>query len=245
MRQCPFCLRMLSSSKTLYKHKKNCVYKTSPIIRVKEQPEDPKYNALMNKIIELTDKIDNLAQKPREVHNHIKRVDKIEHIDKQVNQKIDKQVNQQINHQQINQVVITKELPKCFYQALIDKMGKTDAVNLINSSTASNSGINIYKELYPSKKVADNPVIYDEETFKYLEDNKIMADNKIIVRIAREIQKAMLYASSDLITESVRINMTDQLYDIYDIGRIQDNVQKVNIIKKQVSNYIKLELILD
>ena len=93
--------------------------------------------------------------------------------------------------------------------------------------------------------MADNPVIYDEETVKYLEDNKIMADNKIIVRIAREIQKAMLYASSDLITESVRINMTDQLYDIYDIGRIQDNVQKVNIIKKQVSNYIKLELILD
>ena len=89
----------------------------------------------------------------------------------------------------------------------------------------------------------DNPVIYEDNTFKYLDGDEIVCDNKIIVKIAEQIQTAMLYASSNLITESIKINKTHQLYDIYDIGKIQNNVKNSCLIEKQVSGYIKLELI--
>jgi len=230
MHKCTYCLKTYKHRSGLYKHQKECIYKRCPKIIEKQQVQvqartqipstDSVMSAVLNNINanmnKINEELKELKEKPYEIKN-------------------------QINN--VNNIIITKELPECFYQALVNKLGKTKAINLLNLSSASNSAINIYKELYPSNKVEDNPVIYEDNTFKYLEGDKIVCDNKIITAIAKQIQTAMLYASSNLITESIRINKTHQLYDIYDIGKIQSNVRNTGLIEKQVSGYIKLELI--
>jgi len=246
MYKCHYCFRTYKHRQSLHTHKKKCVYQRSPKIiqkpendpeiespqiqtqikpklqthvRTQSQADNVDMSNLMDKINSITSNIKELMDKPQHTTNNI--------------------VNNIIN----NNVIITEKLPACFYNALISKLGKKEAVNLLNLSSASNSAINIYKELYPSNKMKDNPVIYEDNSFKYLEGNEIVSNNSIITKIAEQIQTAMLYASSNLITESIKIEKTDQLYDIYDIGKIQNNVRNRYLIEKQLSGYIKLELI--
>lgn len=222
MPKCDYCLKEFKRHQYVLKHQKICSYRKSPKIKVKDTTNEM-FSILINQNKKIAEELHHIKNKPY--------------------QQINNTINNVNNVNNVNNIIITEKLPECFYNALVDKLGKTKAINLLNLSSASNSAINIYKELYPSKKILDNPVIYQDNTFKYLEGNEVISDNRIISQIAKQIQTAMLYASSNLITESIKINKTDQLYDIYDIGKIQTNVRNTGLIEKQVSGYIKLELI--
>ena len=88
-------------------------------------------------------------------------------------------------------------------------MGQQKAVNMINLYSAKNEPLKIYKELYPSK-IPNNPVIFENNSFKFLaEDGEIVYDQAIIQQIADNVQAAMLYTSSHLIDESLKLNSTN------------------------------------
>ena len=97
--------------------------------------------------------------------------------------------------------------------------------------------------LFPSNKIEDNPIIYHNNMYQYLDSNSneiISTESKDIIRqIARDIQTAMLMASNDLIKQSIKENITNQLYDVYDIASIQENVCGFKEIEEQLINYIE------
>jgi len=139
-----------------------------------------------------------------------------------------------------NNLNLTKKLPESMFQALIDKVGRKNAVQLLIESCNDNDTIKIYKKLFPSQKLSDNPIIYHNNHFKYLDNNnKIVINDEIIQKVARDIQTAMLYASSEFITESIITKQTDRLYEVYDIGDIQGNISDLCIITDQLTDYIK------
>jgi len=141
----------------------------------------------------------------------------------------------------INNIVIKERLHDDFFEALVDKYGKNYTMKLLNTEC---DAVAIYKKLYPSNRLEDNPIIYHNETFKYLDEtNNIISDDAIIDIVARKIQTALLHASNSLICESIKTQKTNQLYDLYDIGEIQSNLTNIDQIKNQLSAYIKVELI--
>ena len=155
------------------------------------------------------------------------------------------QVNNNINNNLsiTNNINITEKIPKCFYSELVDRLGKKNAVNFINLHSAKNDPIKIYQELFPSKNLSENPVLYENRQFKYLDSSgELTYGPEIIDKITDHIQVAMLYASSSLIDESLKMNSTKRLFELYDIGSIQRNVRKVKYIKQQVLEYIKTQL---
>ena len=236
MYKCSYCLNNFSRRSALNVHQKKCIYKRTPKITTKKPVQPATQASQPISSVSETDLVSVMAQMSANMNKLTEKIEKLEKKPYQINN----QINNINNHQNI---VITEKLPDCFYSALVNKLGKTKAINLLNLSSASNAAINIYKELYPSNRLKDNPVIYENNTFKYLDGNEVVCDNEIIAEIAKQIQTAMLYASSNLITESIKINKTHQLYDIYDIGKIQNNVRNTGLIERQVSGYIKLELI--
>lgn len=139
-----------------------------------------------------------------------------------------------------NNIIITQELPVSIYDELIKKLGKEGAVNGLNEGSSVNDLLVGYKMLYPSKKKVDHPIIYEGEGFKYLKNGDVICDDKILELVVENLQRAMLYASSEMIRENIKKGMTDRLYDFYDIGNIQRNVMCKRSIKETLTNYIKI-----
>jgi len=139
----------------------------------------------------------------------------------------------------VTNIIITKKLDEDFFQAVSDKLGHNKALDLFNTSIADNDVVEIYKQLYPSNKLAENPVVFHDNTFKYLDqDNNLISDNSILTVIARRLQLALLHASNELISTSILAGRTNQLYELYDIGKIQSNIKNFDEIKNQIGNYI-------
>ena len=239
MYKCSFCHNSYSHKVALHNHKKICGFDKKPIISLRpKKTVEKNSDDLITVIKQMNDKMDRMNQNVSKNINEMNR--KIDNI----NEKSTHTVNNVSTNVSIVNNIITERLPKCFYTALIDKLGKKKAVNLVNLAASKNCPIDIYKELFPSCKMADNPVIFEGNTFKFLSDEgEIVCDDSIIDRIVNNVQTAMLYASSDLIKESLAINKTKQLYELYDIGSIQRNVRKIKLIKKQLIEYIKKQLV--
>ena len=229
MYQCKFCYKQYKQKRSQLKHQKECKIMQGALITPKQPPKTVENN---NNI--LLTSINHLLKK------HMDR------IDKRIDEKIGKiETPKQIinNNNIINNVTITQKLPKCIFSELVNRMGQQKAVNMINLYSAKNEPLKIYKELYPSKILEDNPVIFENNSFKFLaEDGEIVYDQAIIQQIADNVQAAMLYASSHLIDESLKLNSTKRLFELYDIGSVQRNVRKIKFIKQQIQNYIISEL---
>jgi len=219
MKQCNFCKRVFVTRQALCKHRKLCSLSGKPIITKKKVKinTDPQNAELQQNIKDLEEKMEKMQS-----HNIT-------------------QVNIDITNQQQN-LNITKRLPDSFYQALLDKIGNNGLLSLLDVDDLN--VVDIYKKIFPSNKIADNPVVYHDQDFKYLNDaGEIISGDDIIDIIARNIQTALLHASNSLISESLKTNCTNNLYDVYDIGKIQRGISDVNQMKQQLSSYIKLELI--
>jgi len=139
-------------------------------------------------------------------------------------------------------VNIGTKLPKCFYSALVDKIGLNEIHKLLEES-CSKEGLNtltVYKKLFPSNKAVDNPIIFHDNHFKYLDDNnEIICNDDILKIIAHELQTALLYASNELINECIKTNRTTQLYDVYNISEIQGNIHDLKNMNTELEQYIK------
>jgi len=222
MYECRFCKNTFSSNNSLFNHTKNCVFRKTPSIKKRTVLIQAKQS------VEQT-----LAQRVSDMEQQIKDIDSKINI-----------TPPQTKITQVN-VNIIKQLPGCFYEALVEKIGKPEIAKLLGTefSESGYNAVNVYKKLFPSKRLEDNPIVFSDDGFKYLNsNNEIVTDNEIIDIIAHKIQTALLYASNQLIGQCIKSNNTNQLYDLYDIGEIQRSLSNVNEMKHQLSNYIKLEL---
>ena len=148
----------------------------------------------------------------------------------------------------INNIILTAKLPsggpKCFYDAIIDKLGSKQGNDRIAKLAADSDAVGIYKLLYPSDKMSENPVVYENKQFKFLsDDNQVTFGAEILLRVTKQVKAAMLYASNALIQTALEINKTERLYEYYNLGNIQGNALKEKQYKKQLSDYIKHQLI--
>jgi len=234
MYKCEYCKRIYQRRSSLSQHRKKCIHKPTDINDITKLLESTRAKQEeQHKLIQ-----QQQHQKAAEMLNNEKFLNAVRQIIREETNRLPQNITNNITN-----VIITKHLPDCFYQALVDKLGAVETNKFLNITAAENKPIEIYKKLYPSGIKSENPVIYENDNFKYLKDNQVVADNSIIKQIARKIQAAMLMASSSLINESIKINKTNQLYDIYDIGQIQKNLTDIECIEQQISDYIKVELI--
>ena len=74
-------------------------------------------------------------------------------------------------------------------------------------------------------------------------DNQIKFGTEVLLRVTKQVKAAMLYASNALIQTALEINKTERLYEYYNLGNIQGNALKEKQYKKQLSDYIKHQLI--
>ena len=154
----------------------------------------------------------------------------------------------QINHININNIVLSEKLPtggpSALYDAVIEKLGSKKGNDALAKLAEDSDAVGIYQILFPSEKMSGNPVIYENNQFKFLsEDDKIEFGEHIIDELTRQVKAAMLYASNALIRHSMEINKTEKLYEYYNLGKIQTNALKVKLFKKQLENHIKNKLL--
>jgi len=219
MKKCNFCNHTFSTRQSLSIHLKTCIFRSKPVIKRKTNPT-------VQKIEQIQNASDNAEIKEllREIKTEI------------INRPAPIVINN-IN----NNVTITQKLPKCFYEALVQKIGTQGIADMFDQNRESTEldALTIYKKLYPSNKIEDNPVVFHDNHFKYLNDNnEVVVDDNIIRVIARKIQNALLHASNMLITESIKLNTTNKLYDVYNIGEIQNNIRDMDQMQDQISDYI-------
>jgi len=242
---CSYCHKGFKHKTNLIKHIKKCIYKKSPIIVKKPssikqsepepepepEPENKDIKALISVVKGLSEDIGQMKHQISQQQPHITIHDN--------------RVSNVSNVNTVNNFVIKERIPDDFYKALRDKVGYSGTLKIMDDLSKADKidAVSIYKQLYPSNKIADNPVVYHNDTFKYLDDNdQIVSDNSIIHILAKKIQTALLHASNNLITESIKTKNTSQLYDVYDLRDIQGNISNIEVIKQQLADYIKLNL---
>jgi len=259
MYQCHYCrLKTFDRRSHLNQHQDKCIYRKAPRISKKKTFMTEKNRGIM-------EIVQSIKQDLKKTNNHLdtikrkteRELEDMKNKTKQELEDMKKTTKEELadikknaqttiinNINNFNNINITKELPTSWYDALVTKMGKQSAVKLLNNCSSDGNIVKIYTELFPSRRINDNPVFYEnKEGFKYLDDNNLVSDDKIIFAIAKKIQAAMLYATNELITESIKLNKTAQLYDVYDIGTMQNTAMDLSFIEQQLSNYIQMELI--
>ena len=148
----------------------------------------------------------------------------------------------------INNIVLTEKLPsggpKSFYDEIIKKFGEKHGNDKLAFLAGKSDAVGVYKMLYPSEKMSDNPVIYENNQFKFLsDDDEIKFGEEVIHRVTKHVKAAMLYASNAIIKTSLDLNKTERLYEYYNLGNIQGNALKEKMFQKQIAEYIKNKLI--
>lgn len=135
-----------------------------------------------------------------------------------------------INNYTINIQVVGDNL----YNQLIQKMGKNGAINFLAGAAASNQPLNVLKKLYFDNVEPNSfPIATQDNNIRYLNNNQqLVQENatEFVSQLNEKIRDAMIYATNDLIRQSISTNNTDQLYEIYDISRIQHNITALSKI---------------
>jgi len=225
--QCKYCLKYFAYPRSLKRHQLHCNHTIKPIIKKKEEEIRPVDKFIINQLNEINKKVDEIRDSKQQMLLPTDAYNKVILPNADAHTKI----------------IIKQKLPTDFYAAIIEKLGKNNALLSINKATANRSALDLYKMLFPSNKIEDNPIIYHNNMYQYLDSNSneiISTESKDIIRqIARDIQTAMLMASNDLIKQSIKENITNQLYDVYDIASIQENVCGFKEIEEQLINYIE------
>ena len=175
-------------------------------------------------------------------------IEKMEEKMSAVYTKVDELSNEPRTQININNIVLTEKLPsggpKSFYDEIIKKFGEKSGNDKIVFLAENSDAVGVYQLLYPSEKMSDNPVIYENNEFKFLSDgDKIEYGEQVINRVTKHVKAAMLYASNAIIKASLELNKTEKLYEYYNLGNIQGNALKEKLFRKQISNYIKNKLI--
>ena len=152
---------------------------------------------------------------------------------------------QNINIMNIN---ITKKLPsggpRAFYDQIIGKLGHKKGMDVVASLAGENDPVGIYKILFPSNKMSENPIIYQNKVFRFLsDDDEVQIGDSVISRVTKHVKAAMLYASNDIIEYCMTKNNTRQLYEHYSLKEIQGNALKEKFIEQEIINHIKHNLI--
>ena len=72
MYKCTYCLKSYRYKSGIYKHEKNCIFKKTPKISVKEDNKGltSVINQMNENMTKLTEKIENLEKKPYQINNN-------------------------------------------------------------------------------------------------------------------------------------------------------------------------------
>jgi len=126
-----------------------------------------------------------------------------------------------------------------FYTALTEKIGKTQAIEFLARAAENNLPGEVFKKLY-SDQSNYLTAAANGECIRYIDNDQLINDpdgNRFSNMISNRIQQAMIYATNELIKESISTNNTDQLYEFYDIGKIQHNI--ANLTTKKLHDDLK------
>lgn len=121
------------------------------------------------------------------------------------------------------------------FDILIRKMGRQQAVNFIASSASVGKPINIFRKIYLDNRAPEQyPIACNNGNFRYLDNNGKLVENdgrEMAHIIKNQVHTAMIKATNELITQNMNGNSVDQLYEIYDIGKIQTFLAHINKVE--------------
>lgn len=132
-------------------------------------------------------------------------------------------INTTVNLNNYNIAIMNTDI----FKELVVKEGHEHAIKVLTNAAAHNRPINVLKELYFKGDPNEYPIASKNGRYRYLnEDGNLVEDGGILVSkmIAGRLQKAMSYAAGTLIREMTKEGTAEKLYDVYDIGKIQNNI---------------------
>lgn len=134
-----------------------------------------------------------------------------------------------------NIIINIQVLGNNVYSDLVNKIGKAEAIHLLTCSAATDRPIDIIKKLYfENTEPQKYPIATKQNYIRYLNQEGELIESEsdnFVSNLSDRVRTAMIYATNELIKNSISSNLTDQLYEIYDIGKIQTNLADMNRIK--------------
>ena len=167
----------------------------------------------------------NVKKKENSIYQQLRK--ELDDVSKEINEiKNSKELITQpiINVNINNYMVITDDI----YGKLVDKMGKDSAIRFLATNASRGDCVSILRKLYlegiPRKLY---PIACKDNNFRYLNDRREIVEDIGGKKIVSNLQNAMLYASTQLIKEHIDSTNTDQLYELYDMGKIQEYIHSM------------------
>ena len=169
--------------------------------------------------------------------------DKISEIQKELEelkQKYEKQYNavseriEKVENEPRNIIVIGDE--QIFF-GLVNKMGKQRAMSFLLDNLNPKDSINIIDKMYlEGIDRNEYPIAcIDDYKFRYLNHSGDIVDdkggNKIVSKLEKDIHTAMIEANNSLIHHFVSVDDNVPLFNVYNIGEIQQKLGSYNNCK--------------
>ena len=119
---------------------------------------------------------------------------------------------------------------------LTNKLGSNlHATNFLTKCLANNRYPEIVKKaFFEGLEKVQYPIAWNGKEFRYLDDTgKVVRAEPATVsgKLMNNISNACLMANGYIIESSIHAGKTDQIFDIYDVGSLQDNVRKIQSSK--------------
>ena len=135
-----------------------------------------------------------------------------------------------------------------FYDELVTIMGKQEAIHFLAKAAAKGNPIDVINKLYLEGTEPDSYPIacrsLEPPNFRYLNTQRQLVEDNGGSRIGHvvtdRIRNAMLLATNEIIQQRLTSDDTDRRYEEYDLGDMQDNMMKMCLDKRIVSDLAKV-----
>lgn len=132
------------------------------------------------------------------------------------------------------------------YHDLIDVMGYDNAINFITICILQCNPLNIFKKIYTITSLY--PIVLRDYHYRYSNGTELIDTingHNIINLIIDKIHIAMIKANIEIINKKLINNDLNYLYDVYEIGKVQNNLMKLmklqNKLKKEFDYLITVK----
>lgn len=122
------------------------------------------------------------------------------------------------------------------YEELVSKLGHQSAIDFLLDSATKQKPQDLILKLLEGQPKAKYPMAIKDDVIRYLNDQSQIVEDRVehfVDSLKKRAHNAMLYATNEIIKQSLVAGDTGALYEIYDIGQIQSNLANLNSIENR------------